>query len=209
MIYSIVCYFSLLSPLLPLTVGFKQRKTLIWLYALLGFTFDLFSLLARAYTQHFNISLNLSLAENLFMIIEFTLISFYYKNKIFKNNSFYPALITLILLFTISTANHYNVMFSFIGGTIFDFACIVYAVFGFYTLLIKKQVVFLDKSPFFWVNVALLIYCTGNFLVFLFGEYFMKSNKEFMSDLWIFHNILNIIFSSLIAVSFFKRNTEA
>ncbi len=161
------------------------------------------------YTDHKNTTTNVSFAENIFLIFEFVLISLYYRNKVFKTNTlFLLIMIALISLYIFSNVAKYSVMFNFIGGTIFDFSCIIYSVIGFYSLLRKREVIFLDKSPFFWVNVALLLYCTGNFLIFLFAEYLREKDKHFLINLWLFHNVLNIMFSVLIAISFLKRNIE-
>lgn len=210
MVYWIVYYLSICSPLLPvLMVHARKKNTLLWFYALAGFSFDLVSFLIRYYDGRNNRTTNLSLAENLFMIFEFLLISLYYRGKVFRQSRLYPfVILTLILLYALCNWSHYNVMFNFVGGTLFDFACIVFAIMGFHTLLKKRKVVFLDKSSFFWINVAVLIYCTGNFLIFLFAGYLQEKDKAFLTNLWIFHNVLNIIFSVLIAISFLKRNTE-
>jgi phosphotransferase system glucose/maltose/N-acetylglucosamine-specific IIC component len=42
----------------------------------------------------------------------------------------------------------------------------------------------------------------------LFSEYLIQKDKELSIKLWIFHNILNILFSILIAISFSKRNAD-
>lgn len=209
MVHPIIYWLSIFSPVLPLIVGFYKRKTLLWFYALSGFSFDIFSLMVRTYDAHHHRTPNLSLAENIFMIFEFVLISLYYKGKIFKSSKlFFAVLGTLISLYLLCNLTRYNVMFNFVGGTIFDFTCILYAIVGFYSLIRKREVLFLDKSPFFWVNIALLVYCTGNFLIFLFAEYLQKKDAAFLSNLWVFHNMLNILFSVFIAISFLKRNNE-
>lgn len=209
MTYWIVYYCSILSPLLPVIIGFRKKNTLLWFYALVGFSFDAASFLIRTYDEQHNRTTNLSLAENIFLIFEFLLVSLYYRNHIYRNSRPFLILVfALIVLYILCNINHYNVMFNFIGGTIFDFTCIIFAISGFYSLVKKREVVFLDKSPFFWVNVAFLIYCTGNFLIFLFAGYLQEKDKDFLTNLWIFHNALNIIFSILIAISFLRRNTE-
>jgi len=209
MTYLVITYISVFSPLLPLIVGFRKRTSLLWFYALAGISFDIISLIVRAYNEHYHKSLNLSLAENIFLIFEFSLISLYYRDKVFKKNKLFLVLILLlILLYVLCNLSYYNLMFNFVGGTIFDFSCIIFAVIGLYSLIKKREVVFLDKSPFFWVNIALLLYCTGNFLIFLFAEYLQEKDSDFLRYLWIFHNVLNILFSVLIAISFLKRNNE-
>lgn len=206
--YLIITYLSIFSPLLPLLVGCRKR-TLLWFYAFAGFSFDIISWAIRSYAANNHKTIDLSVAENIFMVFEFVLISLYYRRKIFKNDRlFFITMAILILLYTLCNVTRYNVMFNFIGGTIFDFSCIIFAVIGFYSLLRKKEVIFLDKSSFFWVNVAFLLYCTGNFFIFLFAEYLEIKDNLFLRNLWVFHNVLNILFSVLIAVSFLKRNNE-
>lgn len=210
MAYWIIMYLSIFSPLLPLIVGLRKRTTLLWLYALAGFSFDIILIIVRDYCTYKHITPpNLSLAENIFLVLEFVLISLYYRNKVFiKSQLFIVVMAVLISLYILSNVTKYYAVLNLVGGTIFDFSCIIYAVIGFYSLIKKREVIFLDKSPFFWVNVALLIYCTGNFLIFLFGAYFQEKDKHFLINLWVFHNVLNILFSVLIAISFLKRNIE-
>ncbi len=209
MSYWIIYYISIFSPLLPLAVGLRKRNTLLWYYAMVGCSFDIASLLIRTYSKHNGITADLAIAENVFLILEFVLISAYYRNKVFKNKKLFPVVTgILILLYILSNIPGNTLRLNLIGGAIFDFSCIVYAIIGFHSLLNTREVIFLDKSSFFWVNVAFLIYCTGNFLVFLFAGYLHTKDASFLASLWIFHNILNILFSILIAISFMKRNVE-
>jgi hypothetical protein len=207
--YFTIAYISIFSPLLPLTVGFRKRNTLLWFYALAGFSFDIISLIIRTGNSYSNNNPGLLLAENIFLIFEFALVSLYYRGKVFRNSKYFFWIMAMIIsIYILTNATKRNMIFNFVGGSIFDFSCIILAVIGFYSLIKKKEVIFLDKSPFFWVNVAFLIYCTGNFLTFLFAEYLKEKDGHFLVNLWIFHNVLNILFSILIAISFLKRNIE-
>ena len=209
MAYWLVYYLSAFSPLLPITIGFNKRNTLLWYYAIIGFAFDILFTVLMRFCFFTGKELVTSVAQNTFLIVEFILISLYYQREILQKKYFYFFLIPVpVLFFLASIIGKSNIALSFLGGSIFDFTCIFYAISGFYTLLKKQQVVFLDRSAFFWVNVAFLVYCCGNFFIFLFSEYLIQKDKEMSIKLWIFHNILNIIFSILIAISFSKKNTD-
>jgi len=207
MLSLIFYYLSIFSPLLPITVGIRKWRSLLWFYAVAGFFFDLIYMLLIKY--YYPVKPNLSVAGNIFIAFEFILIALYYRNRLFvKRPLFYIITGFIILVYVFSLSKKENTTFNFIGGSLFDVTCIAFAVSGFYSLLKGRRILFLERSQFFWVNVAILTYCTGNFLVFLFGEYLTVQNDDLFHDLWIFHNVLNIIFSILIAISFLKRVRE-
>lgn len=77
--------------------------------------------------------------------------------------------------------------------------------FSFFLFLYNMQHTLSDdltSQPFFWYNCACLIYFSGNIMLFLMFKYL---NNQQTSILWApIHNVLNIIFNSLIIIGFWK-----
>ncbi len=61
------------------------------------------------------------------------------------------------------------------------------------------------KAPFFWINSGVLIYFSGNILLFTFCNYLNKSELEMYKVLWlVIHSLLNIAYNILICIGFYK-----
>lgn len=193
---------SILSPLFPLIAGFRRRFTLLWLYVLTGFSFDLLITLIRRvlHWPHY-------LAANLFVLAEFLLVSFIYKDKIFKKPALFYSFTGLLSLFFIATTYEKAVAdFNTFGSSFFSFSYIIYGIAGLYTLLQEQKVVFLEKSSFFWVNVAFIIYASGNFLLFLFRYYLQENDLELYKLLWsTFFLSLNVVKNILLGIALSKK----
>lgn len=209
MIYWVVYYLSVFSPLPPVIIGVRQRNNLLWWYAIIGLLFDIAVTLVIRFGHFPHKDTSIAVAQNTFLVTEFLLISLYYRKRILKKKYFDNCIIpAAIALFIGSVLYTKNAALNFVGGAGFDFICIFYAVAGFYSLLKKSGLVFPARSAFFWVNVAFLIYCSGNFFIFLFTEYLMQSSAELSRQFWVLHNILNIVFSIFITIAFTKKIHE-
>lgn len=206
MLTVILTYLSVLSPLLPITIGIRKRKSLLWLYAVTGFLFDI---LMNALDILAGSDINTDLIANVFLPVEFLFIAFYYKKRLFRRDYvFYTMLavqLTLFILLAIYITPH---KFNNYGAAIFDISSVIFAIIGLYSILQQKEVYFLGKLMFFWVNVAFVIYGTGNFLIFLADEYLSRTDVTLKGELWPFHNILNIIFSTLVAIALSRKKIE-
>ncbi len=187
---------SIFSYLVPIFWGIKNRFTLLWLYAVTGFTFDL---LVTSLKRILHI--NYHWATNLFVLIEFILIAFLYKDKIYKQKLSFLILNGSICCFFIITTLYksLNELNTF-GYSIFLFSYILYGIFGLLTILKKQEIVFLEKSSFFWMNVAFILYASGDFLSILFTDYAHKNAPELFVFLWsISFKVFNILKNLLLA----------
>lgn len=97
-----------------------------------------------------------------------------------------------------------------LGTSIFAFVYIVYGILGFYSLLRKQDELFLDRSWFFWLNVALTMYASGTFLLFLFMDYLLSLDFDLFNKIWssVFLT-LNITKNLLIAVALYHYKPVA
>jgi hypothetical protein len=201
----ILLIISILSPLIPLVVGIKKRFTLLWLYVITGFIFDCIVVVLKR-----GLHLNQSPATNLFVVIEFILVSILYKHKIINRTvPFYIFVFSLALFFVANTLSNTVYTFNTFGASFFSFSFIVYSISGFYVILSKQRVLFLEKSSFFWMNVAFIIYASGNLFLFLFKDYLRETNDEFFLMLWrsVFQ-ILNISKNIFLALALSPKTTD-
>jgi hypothetical protein len=196
---------SVISPIPALVIGYKKRQTLLWIYLLVGFVFDVtLVILKRGY------GINNAWAGNLFTLTEFIILSFLYKDYILKNKVlFYFIISSLSLFFIVHTFGHSVLKPNKEGAGILAFVYILYSIAGFYTILKEQKVIFLDKHWFFWFNTAFLIYASGILFLFLFRDYLKEKNADLFGILWNYLFLsLNIIKNSLLAFAIyhFRRN---
>ena len=177
---------SIFVPLIPLFLGIKKRATLLWLYALTGLLFDvLISLLLKGYLYK-------TIAVTILFLLEFTFISIYYIKKTNKTNSLFAksviGTVAIVFLFynLFNTDFHHLEKGIKISGAIFFYTSyIVYALTGFYTIIKAKKIVFIEKSSFFWANVAFLIYGSGMFFLLLCNDFLTITNAPILNNLWV------------------------
>jgi len=204
MVEEIINDLSVISPLLPIVVGVKKYKTLLWLYALAGLLFDITMLISD---KNRNIPVNIDVIANTFLLIEFFLISTYFKGKILSNKIvFYVLFVFCFSIFVALLAIRSPLVLNNYGAAFFNLVYIGYSIAGFYFILKRQEVLFLGRSEFFWFCAAILLYFTGNFLIFLSDAYFQQTNAVLQMRVWVFHNILNIMFSIMIAVALLAKN---
>jgi hypothetical protein len=144
----------------------------------------------------------------LFTIIEFTLLSVFYIGffkKFFKTYFFYCV---LPLFYMVSffdykqngadTLDDFSVSFESL-----IFSC--YSLFLFYFVL--KNLIFEDLlgSSIFWINTGVLLYFSGNLLLFTFNRFLFFDHPYEHIVLWsTIHSFFNITFNVLLSVSFWK-----
>jgi hypothetical protein len=156
---------------------------------------------------------------NIFLLLEFLFISFFYRDYIFKRKLFFQIIIlTIPLIFILNTwvdsvtiLNQFGagvsliIRFNTFAGGILCILYIAYGLLGFYHLLQNPDFTFLEKSPFFIVNVAFFLYASANCLLLLFASYLSKVNLEFLVNTWgNFFTTINILRYLLIGIALYK-----
>lgn len=202
---NILLYASILSALIPISIGIRNRNSLLWTYVTLAFLADIIQLLLKRVflVPHHPVA-------NIFILTEFLLISAIYKNEIFKKNDklFYGFVVFLSSVFVIGVFTQDETIFKLntTGAGLFYFSYIIYAIAGFFTILKKQQVLFIERSSFFWVNVALLLYASGSVLTLLFHNYL---DERFFLFLWhICFRVLNISKNVILAVALSRKTSK-
>lgn len=204
MIENALLYASILSALIPISIGMRNSSNLLWTYVLLAFLADILQLLLKRvlHVPHHPVA-------NSFALTEFLLISFIYKKEIFRNDrSFYGFVVSLSSVFVIGIFMQEGGIFKMntTGASFFYFSYIIYGIAGFYMILKKQQVLFIERSSFFWVNVALLLYASGCVLTLLFHH---NLDEKFFLFLWhICFRILNISKNIILAVALSRKTSS-
>jgi hypothetical protein len=197
-----VKFLSIISPLIPIIVGYRRRLTLLWVYAITGLTFDLLiPFLKRV------LHVNYSWPGNLYVLLEFVMISLYYSQQVVARKMAAYVFIGLLCLFFIGTTlNSGMFVFNAFGASVFCFVFILYGISGLYKMLQEQKVLFLEQSAFFWVNVAFIIYASGNFLLFLFLDYLSQQDDGMLRLLWgVSFLILNIVKNIFLGIALSKK----
>lgn len=194
---------SILSPFFPLIYGWRRRFSILWWYAFASLSADLVTSLFKRVLHR-----NFEWQGNIFALIEFTLIAFYYRHKIWKADSrFYIFWICGLLFFLGYTSlGHYWFSFNGIAISVFLLSYMSLGVLGFYTLIKEQQTIFIEQSSFFWANVAIFIYASGTFFLFLLADRLKKNDLNSLVLLWrtVFLS-LNILKNILLGIALSKK----
>lgn len=191
----VILSVSIISALLPLMIGKRDNNPLLWTYILAGFCFDI-SITVFKRLIHVD-WFDYHWLGVIYFAVEFVFISLYYNKYIFKHKSiFITILLAGLLFYSITTINsetftHYGL--NGIGAGAFLLAYITYSLAGFHKILKEQTIVRLERSPFFWINTAFLIYAAGSIVVFVCLDFFLVENKMLIYTLWVFRNTLNVI----------------
>lgn len=171
---------STLSPVIPLSLGNRNRGTLLWKIVLVGFFTDLITLFVRRVLHAEYIYIG-----NIYLLVEFSLLSILYNRYLFNKNKIAIAVQGIIALvyIALSTSTFFT-KFNTNIGSIFHLAYITYALLGFYSIMKNKSILYIDKSMFFWINCGLLIYASGSMFLFLFSNYLSVQNATLHAVLW-------------------------
>mgnify|MGYP001247328562 CR=1 FL=1 len=192
--YTIIFKFaSNISHIFPIIFG-RRTKPILWWYTVMCLFFDLGTFLLKKSNLH------VPGIENTFLIVEFCLISVFYRQLYRVNATYYATFAIGILLFLIHTIfiRPYNTSIPFdvfrvnlSAGAIFYLYYIIYSIAGFYKQIKEPEQDFIEHSSFFWVNVAFLVYASGVFFIFLFAQIIEVQDYNMISLLW------NYLFCSL------------
>lgn len=210
--FNLIVLFSGFSSIIPFLAAIKNLRYLkkhLFVY----FIIVLISLI----TELLNIILAKAGQSNLnffryYTIVEFLLISVFYIT-LFKSY-FKPNLLYLIaILFLIISYLDYlfNGLMSMdnISSAIEAIIFIIYSLFFFYYVL--KNLIFenIFLEPVFWINIAVLIYFSGNLILFVFSNYMAKIEPSNYIILWGFiHTFFNVLYSVLLSIGFWKAKSN-
>jgi len=149
---------------------------------------------------------------HLFSVFEFSLISlFYYRffNRYFKA----PIIIVFIFVFFAIAYIDYRINgFNSVDDFSISVEAIIltfYSLFLFYYIL--KNLLFenLLAAPVFWINAGIIIYFSGNLILFVFSSYLFETEPERYHMVWYsIHSTINILLNILFGIGFWKTKVR-
>lgn len=174
--------------------------TLLWYYAVTGLLFDI---MISIFLAHNPVKFPLA---NIFSWVEFSFITAYYYKQ-FRNASrlwllFASVFLGVTIVYSVIHYSDCFLRFNSVGLALFHLCYIVYTIFGFLKIMSEQKNVFLERSAFFWVNVAFIIYSSGVLLIFLCNQYYNLHNKTAIVKLWPLVCIFNIVKYAFLTGSF-------
>lgn len=149
---------------------------------------------------------------NLYYIIEFLLLGIFYmiilSNKVSKK-----LFLLIIILFEIYSI--FNVLYiqniweyPSIPQTISKLVFIICTLLFFHNTMLEAKIKNLWSEPLIFINVAVLIYYSGNLFFSLLFQYILEYSNEFSKLTVQYFSILNALFYVLIAIGFYKAGKQ-
>ena len=189
------------SFLIPLLLGYKKRRTLLWTYIFTGLTFDI---LIIVFKRIFHI--NIFPFANLYFLTEFLLVSLYYYKNIGREQRYFIYSISIIVvLYTIQTFLHGIGNRNGVGAATFYAIYLLYALWGFFVISKRHLYDIVTQSSFFWVNVAILLSSSGRVILFLFEDYLTLHQHGHLATLWVIYRMFNVLINILFAIALTRR----
>lgn len=195
---------SLGAPLITLVAGWKQRFTLLWIYAAAGLVIDNLGMLVRSlgFDQHF--------LGNIFFLIQLCVISAYYRKIVFRNVGIYFVITGILTVGFIAHTIWSSIwVVNFMAAGILCAIYLVYGILGYLSIIRNKAIISLRAEPLFWINTAFFIFAATTSLLFLFDTYLKSTSFELFMKVWLnFFTIINIMHYIFIGVGLYKTTSR-
>lgn len=124
-----------------------------------------------------------------------------FSNKMFSITSFIFVGSFICIMLWQAFTDHLNLMHSFFNAA--EGLILIGLSFGLFIFIIRSDITLnLTREPFFWINTAVLVYFSGNLILFLFMKFLTLQQ---LGNLWgPIHNSLNIIYNVLLIRAFWQ-----
>lgn len=189
---------SIFLPLIPLLVGFIRSNTYSKIHQLVNLLLvvSIVSDVVNSFLLPF-FDIGTLVGYHLFTAIEFTLYMLFFL-QILYNIYVRKGLKWLILIFwlyklldvIVFTGTHH---FDTIAITLEAIICMICCLYFFHQTLQQLQVQHLERFTPFWVCTGILIYFSGNLLLFLFSSYIFQQSYNFSLAHWSLHAFFSIL----------------
>ncbi|CAN5904428.1 hypothetical protein BH11BAC7_BH11BAC7_04530 [soil metagenome] len=189
---------SVISPHFILIGCWRQKFTLLWFYAAAGFITEMLTFIVT----------EKQLIGNAFLLVEFILVSLYYKKQVFKNITLFAIITTSVsLYFILSTLTKPFDYLNLEDASVFCLVYIIYGLMLFYKFLKKVPPEnFQHQLSILGINIAIFVYASGALMLFLFSSLQLIQDKEDFYFLWgTLFPCLNIFRYSLIAIALYQK----
>lgn len=197
---------SIASVMVPLIVWGIRRKSANYAQKTLGLLIwvSLIVEIAARLTSHvFYIGNNLWILH-VFTVVEFAILTLIYKRQLsslFRERVFYGAIWAFLGMAILNTL-YLEPLTAFNSNVrgVESLILICWALSYFYLILKELNIEHLESTPLFWISVSILIYFSGNLIVFVLSNYVLPHYELSMAT-WGMHAILNIVHHIIFAIA--------
>lgn len=145
--------------------------------------------------------------SNAFFLLEFIAISWFFISEIARprvRGLAYSLAVLTGSYFVISTIDRGVLNANYADAALLYAIYIYYALVGLHKVIQEIEYVMVERNPLFIFCIAILLYSSGSFFIFLFEHVMLISLGKLVDVLWVYvHNVLNIIKNLLIAYGLF------
>lgn len=149
---------------------------------------------------------------HLYTIAEFTCLSLFYRSvlKEYSKVSWINLLIPVFILLAYFDYKENGVSeLDSLSTTVESVCMVICSLYLFYQVISKLIINKLVASPVFWINSGILLYFSGNLLLFAFSNKLAESNTMMYFILWTtIHSFLNIIYNISLSIGFWKAKSN-
>lgn len=193
-------YLSSLSGL-PAVIAGRRVRPAIWYCVLVSFFCDILGWALKA------ASIPRMWLSNAFFLLEFIAISWFFISEIARprvRGLAYSLAVLTGSYFVISTIDRGVLNANYADAALLYAIYIYYALVGLHKVIQEIEYVMVERNPLFIFCIAILLYSSGSFFIFLFEHVMLISLGKLVDVLWVYvHNVLNIIKNLLIAYGLF------
>jgi hypothetical protein len=201
----IITYGSVFSPMIPLLFCWKKKlsryQIVIILFITFSFTSDLYCTFLHRWI--FGHSVNTPFLHAYGLIEALILIYFY--SLILKpiNKWLLPVAIIFSLAYLLDSFYLEYGGFNAYGRSLECVLIITFSLMLFFEFYNNEVDIFIDRSPLFWINVALITYFSGALFSFLLSKKILSGPLP-----WVPHNISNILKNIILGVAVWRIKPE-
>jgi len=149
---------------------------------------------------------------HLYLIVEFSLISLFYLRQFdeFINRKWFFLFFILFITYSIINSIFIQGFWTYpnIPRAIEALILMVFSILYFYKILVETKITVLMKDATIWINLAILIYFSGNLFFFILFNVALDYSREFAKLISFYFSILNAFYYILIAIGFYISKNE-
>ncbi len=196
--------------LLPFVIGwlnyraFDRSLRILFFFVVYGTVNEVISLILRS-GLHLQNTMPVS---NLYYMVEFIFLGLFYREVL--KEKFHPAIFVMII-FLFEAASIINLLFfqslyeyPSAMQAISKIVLISFTLLLFYKIMDEARIQNLWKEPLVYINVAVLVYYSGNLFFSVMFNLILEYSRAFSKITTYYFSILNTLFYVLIALGFWR-----
>jgi len=198
-LFILLAFLSEILPIVFYLVFFKRNKGeglwVIFLYCIL-------SLLTEGL---FVVTGGQQIVFSVFIIVQFTLFSFFFYSSLKGKRVKYVPIIGAIVFYAFAIANFTNEHFDSISASLASVLIIPYCILLLYEQIKDPGTMFVYQNKKFWVIIAFFLYFSATLFLYI---YFSTLSEEQRNSYWIINNFFEILKNILFSVSFIMKKPD-